>query len=199
MIDYIKRVASATAKDFRRLLPNAIPFYHLDDTNEIGFKGGDSIIRRLVTRPGPAPANVTAATLAVTAALHDGKLIVLSRAGGITATLPAATGSGARYKFLVNTALSAASHVIQVANANDYMRGISMVGSDDSAGAIKAFNTADTGTVATESDTITLDGSTKSGFPGTNIELVDMAANVWAVQIEGKATGTEASPFSVAV
>jgi uncharacterized Ntn-hydrolase superfamily protein len=54
-----------------------------------------------------------------------------------------------------------------VASNTDYMRGVSIVFSDNAANAVIGWATADTGTVATESDTITLDGSTKSGYVGT--------------------------------
>ena len=154
--------------------------------------GGGSFQRELTT--------AAAATLSVSQALHDGRTIVLNLAAGITSTLPPATGSGARFRFVVGpTALSGGSHVIKVASGTDYMRGTAGVVASAGAGAAKAWATADSGTVATESDTITLNGTTTSGFPGTEVEVEDIAANVWAVVISGKASGTEATPFSAAV
>jgi len=54
---------------------------------------------------------ITDATLAVTQALHEGKLVVLDRAGGVAVTLPAATGSGARYRFFVKTTFTTAGTI----------------------------------------------------------------------------------------
>src|SRR4051812_6007905 len=46
--------------------------------------------------------NCTASTLAVTEALHSGRVIVLDRAGGIAVTLPAAA-AGLEFNFIVKT------------------------------------------------------------------------------------------------
>jgi hypothetical protein len=165
--------------------------YKKDGGNTLVLEDGSSLQTEYTS--------ATTATLTVTAAAHAGRTVVLNRAGGIAVTLPAATGTGNKYKFIVGTALSAASHTIAVASNTDYMRGVSIVFSDNAANAVIGWATADTGTVATESDTITLDGSTKSGYVGTVVELEDIASAVFAVRITGKATGTEATPFSVAV
>jgi hypothetical protein len=53
-----------------------------------------------------APISVTAATLTVTAASHAGSTIVLNRAAGTTVTLPASTGSGFKYTFIVGTTVT---------------------------------------------------------------------------------------------
>lgn len=161
--------------------------------------GGNSLVLEDGSSLQTETTSATTSTLTVTASAHAGRTVVLNRAGGIAVTLPAATGTGNKYKFIVGTALSAASHTIAVASNTDYMRGVSIVFSDNAANAVIGWATADTGTVATESDTITLDGSTKSGYIGTTIELEDIATAVFVVRITGKATGTEATPFSVAV
>lgn len=143
--------------------------------------------------------SATAATLAVTQAAHDGRTIVLNRAGGVTVTLPTATGSGARFRFTIGTALSAASHVIQVADGTDYMRGGLVSKDDGSASTVIAWATSNSGTLATESDTITLDGSTKGGLLGDLIEIEDIGTDLWRVSGFTKSSGTEATPFSAAV
>lgn len=134
---------------------------------------------------------VTAATLAVTEVDHDGKTLVLDRAAGITATLPAATGSGTRLRFLVKTALSGASHVIQV-TGNDVMQGTAHLAQDGGDTSVMFETGAD-------SDTITLNGSTTGGVPGAVVELEDIAADLWQVRVTSAATGSEATPFSAAV
>jgi hypothetical protein len=137
--------------------------------------------------------SASAATLAVTVADHDQKIIVLSRAaGGVTATLPAATGSGAVFRFLIGTPLSSGSYIIKVADASGVMRGTITV-SDDTDGSTGTF-----GTVAA-SDTITLNGGTTGGKVGGLITVIDIANNTHSVTGATVGTGTEATPFGSTV
>ena len=133
---------------------------------------------------------VTASTVTVTRDAHAGVPIVLNRAAGVTATLPAATRSGARYEF-IPAAGASRNQVGQGANSSDTMMGVAYLG-NDSAGA-SCFYTADS------SDTITLNGCTKGGLKGARDIADDIAANVWAVLVYSEASGTEATPFSAAV
>lgn len=134
----------------------------------------------------------TAATLAVTAASHDGKIIVFDRAAGVVATLPAATGSGAVYRFTVKTLVTSNNYVVQVADNTDVMSG-SIYVTDQAAGTGTEFSTT------TTSDTITMNGSTSGGLAGGILTLVDVAANLYAVHGNVIATGVEVTPFSAAV
>ncbi len=52
---------------------------------------------------------------------------------------------------------------------------------------------------ASDSDTITLDGSTKGGIIGDEVTLTDIATNQWIVRGFLKQSATEATPFSAAV
>jgi hypothetical protein len=133
----------------------------------------------------------TGATLTVTADAFVGNRIVLSRAAGVTATLPAATGSGNRYEFIVGVTPTSNSHKIQV-TGNDVMAGFAQV-AQDSGDTTVMFETA------ADSDTITLNGSTTGGLRGARVLCDDIAADLWAVQVISAATGTEATPFSAAV
>lgn len=146
------------------------------------FKGGNSIV------------NATASTLAVTSAIHAGKTVTLNRAAGIAVTLPAASGSGDKYRFVVGTTVTSNSTTIKVANSSDAVQGFSMVVSDDAGGPVKGF-IASAGT----DDTVTFNGTTTGGYIGDVAEFEDVAANVWEVTVRGKATGTEATPFSATV
>lgn len=133
-----------------------------------------------------------AATLSVNDDAHLGMPIVLNRAAGVTATLPAATGSGNSYRFLVNTTVTSNGYIIQVANASDTMTGTALLfadGGDTTVG----FATAGT------SDTITLNGTTTGGIAGAEVLVTDIAANKWHVKVVSDASGTEATPFSAAV
>ena len=139
------------------------------------------------------------ATITVTQALHNGKTIQLDTAAGTVATLPAATGSGARYRFMITTIATSNSHKVQVANASDFMVGGISTMSDDPA-TVKAFWAANSGTVSTNSDTITLNRTTTGSTQlGEWIEVQDVLANTWWVTGMTASTGTEATPFSAAV
>lgn len=142
--------------------------------------------------------SATASSLTIVADTHAGRTVAFNRALGVTMTLPAATGSGTRYRFVVATAFSGGSGIIQVASSTDYFRGVSW-STQDAGDTSLSFDTADTGTVATESDTITLNGGTTGGVVGTIIDIQDIATAVWLVEMQNKASGSEATPFSVAV
>lgn len=136
--------------------------------------------------------SATAATLAVTVADHDSKVIVLNRAAGVTATLPAATGTGAMFRFAVGTAVTSNSYKIQVADATDVMSG-SLYVTDQAAGTGTEFSTV------AASDTITMSGSTTGGLAGGILTLIDVATNLYVIHGNIIATGAEATPFSAAV
>jgi len=133
----------------------------------------------------------TGATLSLTEATHDGKTVVLDSAAGVTLTLPAATGSGARFRIVNKTTVTSNNHIVQV-TGDDTMKGTCWM-AQDAADTVVAFETA------SDSDTITMNGSTKGGLAGDVIELEDVAADVWSVQCFLQGTGTEATPFSAAV
>ena len=132
---------------------------------------------------------VADATVTITDDAHVGQRVVFNRAAGVTATLPAATGSGNRYEF-IGAVDATGNQIIQV-TGDDTMAGVAYLG-NDSAGA-SCFYTAAT------SDTITLDGSTKGGLKGWRVICDDIAADTWAVLVMSEASGTEATPFSAAV
>lgn len=158
----------------------------LADVNELNRVADNST--RLVT--------VTAATLAVTEAAHDKKVVILDRAAGITVTLPAATGSGAEFFFVVGpTALSAASHVIKVADNTDEFRGIAVGADDDGEGATGYTWKADD-----DDDTVTMDGTATGGKYGDSWRFIDIGSNIWYVEGRLKQSGgSEATPFSATV
>jgi hypothetical protein len=151
------------------------------------------------TQSGQTPATITGATATLGAA-HVGRTTTLNRAAGIALTLPAATGSGDIYELLVLATFTGASSVA-VANASDYMIGVAQMGIDGGTAVPHQYPTANTGTVATESDTCSLFGTANSqgGIKGARIKLQDIAANIWSVLYTSDAGGTEATPFSAAV
>lgn len=131
--------------------------------------------------------------LTVTAALHAGRIIKLDTVTGTTCTLPAASGTGNRYRFVISVIATSNSHVIKVANVNDTMVGLIWSMSDDPA-TVKAFKASGT------DDTITLNRTTTgSVIIGEDIEIIDFAANVFLVRGWTASSGTEATPFSATV
>ena len=132
---------------------------------------------------------VTASTVTVDKEAHLGMPIVLNRAAGCVATLPAATGSGNTYNFI--GAIDATGDQKVQVTGDDTMAGVAYLG-NDSAGA-SCFYTA------AGSDTITLDGSTTGGKKGWRVTCTDIAADTWSVMVMSEASGTEATPFSSAV
>ena len=132
------------------------------------------------------------ADVTLTSASHAGRTMVFDIASGATVTLPAASGTGNVYKFFVKTTVTSNSYKIQVATANDTMAGVAIV-ANASEHSASLFETA------AASDTITLDGTTTGGILGGQVEIQDVASNIFSVAIRGAATGTEATPFSAAV
>ena len=140
--------------------------------------------------------NATASTLAVKSELHEGKIITLNRAAGIAVTLPAATGDGAVYTFILGTTVTSNSTTIKVANASDVFVGFVVQAADGGSGVV-AYETA------ASDDTITLNGSTTGGVKGDRFRLVDVKLDgtnaVWLLDGIQSATGTEATPLSATV
>lgn len=138
----------------------------------------------------------TAATLAVTEALHGDRVVTLNRAAGVTVTLPAATGSGNKYKFIIGTTATSNANVVKVANATDVMDGSLNIQQDtDADGTLKCWM-AEVG-----DDTITLAGAaTTGGIVGNTIECIDYAAGFWSCKVNTiSGGGEEATPFSATV
>jgi len=122
--------------------------------------------------------------------VHQGAVVNLSAAAGLTVTLPASTGKGDVYKIFVVTTVTSNAYVIQVANATDIMAGVLGLSTD-----ISGSNML----TAATTDTISMNGSTTGGLKGSYVVLEDVAAGVWRISGDLITTGTETSPFSAAV
>lgn len=124
-----------------------------------------------ITQP---PVTVTGSSVTITSASHAGALVILDNAAGIAVTLPAASGTGAVYRFLVKTTITSNSTTIKVANASDTMVGwVSSATTTAGAGLQEAAGGTD--------DTITMNGTTTGGIAGSYVEVQDVAANLWNV------------------
>lgn len=155
-------------------------------------EGNDDADWVLLSPATLAPVSATASTLTVTRALHANRTVVLSLAAGIAVTLPAATGSGDRYRFIVGLTFTGAATIKVV--GNDIMKGTAILFADGG-DTVVGFNTA------SDSDTIDLLGTANStgGMIGASYDLTDIAADTWHVSIISDAGGTEATPFSATV
>jgi len=132
------------------------------------------------------------ASTSIVEADHEGRVMLMGKAGAAYSfTLPAATGSGAVYEFVVSV-VNTSNYVIQV-TTTDIMQG-SIIVKDADAGGAQAWPTA------SDSDTITLDGTTSGGVSiGDTIKLIDILSGKWAVSGQVTQSGTEVTPFSAAV
>jgi hypothetical protein len=136
-------------------------------------------------------ANATAATLTVTREAHAGRTVTLNRAAGIAVTLPAATGSGDSYRFVVGTTFTGAGTIKVV--GNDTMIGTATLYQD---GGDTVVGFAAGGT----DDTLTFTATnTTGGIAGACVDLQDIGADLWHVNYVSDAANTEATPFSATV
>ena len=151
---------------------------------------GGSFVRDLVTLTG---------TDAITQAEHAGRILLMGEVGGnavATFTLPAATGSGDEYKFIVSV-VNTSNYVIKVADATDTIDGSVVVTNDTAAGGTASLISWPT---VAATDTITLNGTTQGGVQiGDYLLLTDIATDQYTVSGLLNASGTEATPFSAAV
>lgn len=137
--------------------------------------------------------NVTASSLALTVADHDGKTVTLNLATGQTITLPDSTAAatlGARFKLFIGTTITSTN--------------VTTITRDGSATFFgQVFQLADSGATLAAyelpgSTVITLGTSsnTTGGTKGDSIYLECVASGVWHVLVYTTAAGSEASPVT---
>lgn len=132
--------------------------------------------------------NVTASTLVLAAASHEGHIVTLNRAAGIAVTLPAATGTGAEYTLVIGTTITSNTTTITAAGSDK------LIGFDT---IVKSGTTTPNVYPITATSTIlTLDGITQGGFKGDIIKLIDLAANLWLVTETLQGSGAITSNFT---
>lgn len=134
-----------------------------------------------------APATTT---LTLTAAAHGNRRIALAPTGGLVITPPAATGSGIMYTFFLTASVTGGSLTIdaKAGNATDVFSGIAQQ---------LKLGTGFTNTAtASNTNLLTLSGTTTGGILGDVIEMFDAGLHSWNLFILGQYTGTFATPFS---
>lgn len=149
-------------------------------------------VRDSVGSAGLSRVATLTASETLTAEKYDRRVILLDAAAGLTITLPAASGSGAKFEFIVKTTVTSNSAVIKVANTTDSFIGNGVQAQDSG-------STNNVWEIAASDDTITLNGTTTGGLRGDRIVVEDILSGIFHVTILGAATGTEATPFSATV
>lgn len=119
------------------------------------------------------PFPISTATLIINRGVHDNKALVLNVTAGTTVTLPVATGSGARYRFVVGTASNA--NVIS-ATGSTFTGGYVQNDSGDSAAA-----TADFMVAAAANNTYSPTTAGGGGSVGDWVQFEDLASLIYAV------------------
>lgn len=130
-------------------------------------------------------------TAAITVALHCDKVLYVTGTAAATYTLPAATGSGARFNFNMGQVNTNGFKIISSETTTHRIYGVMNI-LDVDAAAQQAYSSLAT------SDTIDLNGTTKGGAIGDWIQLVDVATNVWFAQgqLTCPAGSNPASPWT---
>lgn len=131
-------------------------------------------------------------TLVVTAALHAGKVIAFGKTDGTEVTLPAATGTGNVYTFVISIAATSSTNTIQVANGTDVFDGSLNIQADDDADGTSKTWMAEVG-----DDTMDFAGlATTGGIVGGRITVIDYAAGFFSCTAYTISSGgAEVTPF----
>lgn len=162
-------------------------FWHIGKVEKMG----SNEIQSGVGVSGLAPVDVTGSSVTLDAATHGNRTVTLSRAAGVAVTLPAATGTGNKYKLIYATALTSASSVISPNGSDTLFGGVFINDTGASAAA-----TVDFYPTAAGNNTTTLAFSAGAGKKGDTLTFEDFATNCW--QISGVITGEldPTNPFS---
>lgn len=151
-----------------------------------------------IDSPDGGLVSLAVATVTLTATLHAGRTLLFNTVGGVVATLPAATGTGNFYRFVVQTLNTGASvYEVSAAGSDKILGTLAVI---QPGGTYATANQAES-FLSTASSSVTIGNATGS-FPtgGANIgdwfQVQDIAAAVWAVTGSLTAGTTPTKPFS---
>lgn len=132
-------------------------------------------------------------TLAVTAASHGGRTILLSLLAGFTSTLPAATGTGVLFRFVIGIVNTSGGYIINTTGTDVYNGSVMLtVPGSTYATAAKGETFA-----STANKTITISGTTQGGATiGDELVVQDIQTGVWQVKGWLTCTTSPATVFS---
>lgn len=129
------------------------------------------------------------ATCSITTGMA-GSTILLNVAAGSVATLPAATGSGAKYNFVVTTTVSSNADKILAASTADKLQGTAIGWTGSTAKVFACLGT-------TSAIQMPFAGTQPSGgFLGDTFRYTDVGANLWQVDSVYQAGTTPTTPCS---
>lgn len=167
-----------------------------NDASETTVTVTDPTADRTITLPDATTTlddtrTVTAAGGTETLTAQDcGQTILLDTAAGSVVTLPAATGTGCVYHFLVTVTNTSNDHSVVVVGNDEFIGGLISIGT--TADQTDAFTAADAGDV----DAIQMNGSTEGGVLGTYITVKDISTDNWG--LSGIVISTDASATMLA-
>lgn len=130
------------------------------------------------------------ATKTLTAA-NAGQTIMLDTAAGSVVTLPPATGSGNRYKFVVKVLATSNSHEVAGDNTGTFYGTLEV----NKAGTVTNYTSAGTN----KSVKFLNDGTQGCHQIGDTFEVIDVDTNKYGIYGLTTGTGTLATPFSSTV
>lgn len=113
------------------------------------------------------------------------RLLNCQRAAGQAFTLPASTGKRGKFRLYTGTSITSNTTTIKAAGT-DTINGVADI----------SGTTAGTFGTASNTNTITLNGSTQGGLVGSYIDLEDVGGGAWSVRAHLTGSGTAATPFS---
>ena len=128
------------------------------------------------TRAAQTALVAATATLTVTASAHAFRTVTLDAVAGFASTLPAATGTGNRYRFAVKTALTSAQYKFSVTGNDTFLGGHFTNDSGDTTAATVDFYPA---AAANNELNMTLAGG--GGSVGDWVEFEDLITDKWLV------------------
>lgn len=131
-----------------------------------------------------------ATSTSITEVLHEGKICSLTGTGSAyTQTLPAATGGGAKYTFVVG-AVNTSNHILLCAGSDTFYGQVFTNTTTETPDVCLPYPSAGTNTK------ITLNGTTSGGAGiGDIIHLTDAVSGKWCVTGFTKSSGTVVTPF----
>lgn len=186
-IRFIDKITTPDTNKIRNL-PDAAGIAYDTVTGQLFYNDAGTL--RSLTAGVSAPVAATT-TLALASATHAGKTVTLGAVAGFTTTLPAATGSGAKYRLVVATTLTSAAYIV-APTGNDLMFGGVIVNNTGDSTPTEA----DFFPTAVDSNTFTFAFSAGAGVKGDWVEFEDIAADSWAVSGAIQAGVDPTSPFS---
>lgn len=167
-------------------------FIDVSDGYKIKYGDADDVLQLTqAAATSRAPVSLTA-TGAITKAAHEGRPLLMGASGAaLTFTLPAATGSGDRYLFIVSV-VNTSNYLIKASAGTMLFTGM-IIGQSATDSATDA---ARTWVAGASDDSLLLNGTTRGGVnKGDCIEFIDCSATQWFVRGRITQSGSEATPF----